>query len=92
MTPPIERDNVFQMRLSQLERKMLDAVADGMGLNASDAVRKLVQEKFVAIFKAEIQAKFPKVAPEAMRPDQLTTVAARLGYEIGKALATPKKK
>jgi len=71
---------------------MLNAVADGMGLSGADAVRQLIQQKFTELFAAEIKKNYPKVESNAVRPDQLGTVAARLGYLIGQALGTPKKK
>ncbi len=87
---PIGRDQVFQVRFSDTERAMLNAVADGMGLSGADAVRQLIQQKFTELFASEIQKSYPKST--AVRPDQLGTVAARLGYELGRALANTKKK
>jgi uncharacterized protein (DUF1778 family) len=43
---PLERDEQFHMRLSEEERRMLDAVADQQGLSASDWVRQAIRTAY----------------------------------------------
>jgi hypothetical protein len=92
----IERDQVFQLRLSSLERKMLDRLADARGVTGSEVLRKLLTEEFMRLFQAELKKHMGKkpteeVDPRNVRMDQLTTFTAQLGQELGKKLATPKK-
>jgi hypothetical protein len=44
---PIERDQVFQLRLSKTERDVLQKLADNAGVSASDWVRLRIREALV---------------------------------------------
>jgi hypothetical protein len=85
----IERDQVFQLRLSALERKMLDHSADARGITGSEVLRKLRTEEFAHVFQAELRKHIGRkpteeVSASDVRVDQLTTFAAKLGSELGK--------
>ena len=45
---PIERSNRFNMRLSDEEQRMLDHLADGRGLTASDLLRTMIRDAYLA--------------------------------------------
>jgi hypothetical protein len=45
MTPG-RRENVFQIRVSDHERQMLQAIADEEGLSASDIVRQFIRREW----------------------------------------------
>lgn len=43
---PTERSRFFQMRISDEELRMLNAIAEADGLSASDVVRQLIRRSF----------------------------------------------
>ena len=49
---PIERDQVFQLRLSEPERKTLQLLADQAGVTASDWIRLRIREAESTLDKA----------------------------------------
>ena len=56
---PIQRDQLFQLRVTAEEKQMLTALAEREGLTASDKVRQLVRKDYAATF-GEAPAKRPK--------------------------------
>jgi DNA-binding GntR family transcriptional regulator len=56
---PLNRDQKFQLRLTDEERQMLEAIADRDGLSAADVVRQLVRREYAATLGRE-QPKKPK--------------------------------
>ena len=60
----MQKDQRFYLRVDEEDRRMLDAVAEAMGVQPSQAVRVLVREKHRAIFGAQPTGK-PK--PKARR-------------------------
>ena len=54
---PTERDHMFHVRMSQEERKMLEAIADRDGLSASDKVRQLIRREHAALFSEPTRPK-----------------------------------
>ena len=57
---PLQRDQIFQLRMTAEEKKMLAALAEREGLTASDKVRQWVRREYSAAFGAEPGAKRPK--------------------------------
>ena len=47
---PTQRDNMFHVRMSDDERRMLEAIAENEGLSASDKIRQLIRRDFIATF------------------------------------------
>lgn len=94
---PLERSEVFQLRLASLERKMLDWLADAQGVTGSEVLRKLLRAEFARLYETEIKKLTGKKPSEKLehaevRMDHLTALAAQLGYELGKTVAGKKKK
>jgi hypothetical protein len=47
---PLVRDQLFQLRMTDDEKRMLEALAENEGLTASDKVRQLIRKDFAATF------------------------------------------
>lgn len=47
---PLDRSEKFQMRLTEDEKRMLEAIADNDGLSASDLIRQFIRQRFAATF------------------------------------------
>ena len=62
---PTLRDQKFQLRLAEDERRMLEAIAERDGLSAADIVRQLVRREYAAGFGAERTG--PKRKPKPRR-------------------------
>ncbi len=63
---PLDRSEKFQIRLTEDEKRMLEAVADHDGLSASDMIRQFIRQRFAATFPtlhATTQAVEKMVAP-----------------------------
>jgi hypothetical protein len=56
---PLVRDQLFQLRVTADEKRMLEALAEREGLTASDKVRQLIRKDYAATFGEE-PAKRPK--------------------------------
>lgn len=57
---PLQRDQVFQLRMTAEEKEMLTALAERDGLTAADKVRQWVRREYSATFDAAPGAKRPK--------------------------------
>jgi hypothetical protein len=57
---PLQRDQIFQLRMTAEERSMLGALADRDGLSASDKVRQWIRREYAEAFGAASGAKRPK--------------------------------
>jgi hypothetical protein len=44
--PTTKRDSIFQLRMSEEERRMLQVIADEDGLTASDIVRQFIRAEW----------------------------------------------
>jgi len=42
----LKRDNIFQIRISEEERRMLQVIADENGLTSSDVVRQFIRSEW----------------------------------------------
>ena len=47
---PTQRDHMFHVRMSDDERRMLEALAEHEGLTASDKIRQLIRREFITTF------------------------------------------
>jgi DNA-binding GntR family transcriptional regulator len=54
---PTQRDQKFQIRVTDEERRMLEALAERDGLSASDVVRQLIRREYAATFGEAPKAK-----------------------------------
>jgi hypothetical protein len=50
---PIKRDQLFQLRVSDDEKRMLETLADREGLTASDKVRQMIRREYATTFGQE---------------------------------------
>lgn len=50
---PIQRDEKFQFRINDEERRMLEAIAENDGLSASDKLRQMIRQQFWTTFGTE---------------------------------------
>jgi hypothetical protein len=57
---PIQRDQLFQLRMTADEKQMLTALAERQGLTASDLVRQWVRREYAAALGGQPRAKRPK--------------------------------
>jgi hypothetical protein len=57
---PLQRDQVFQLRMTAEEKDMLAALAEREGLTAADKVRLWVRREYAIVFGEEPGAKRPK--------------------------------
>ena len=53
---PLQRDQVFQLRMTTEEKDMLTELAEREGLTAADKVRQWVRREYAATFGAEPHA------------------------------------
>jgi hypothetical protein len=60
---PLQRDQLFQLRMTAAEKRMLGELSDKAGLTASDYVRQLIRDKH-AEFRTEAHGFGP--APKRM--------------------------
>lgn len=44
---PTKRENIFQIRISEEERRMLQVIADEDGLTSSDVVRQFIRREWL---------------------------------------------
>lgn len=49
---PLQRDQLFQLRMTAEEKAMLGALADRDGLSASDKVRQWIRREYAEAFGA----------------------------------------
>lgn len=57
---PLQRDQVFQLRMTSDEKDMLVELAEREGLTAADKVRQWIRREYAASFDAAPGAKRPK--------------------------------
>jgi hypothetical protein len=50
---PLVRDQLFQLRVTAEEKRMLETIADRDGLTASDKVRQLIRKEYATVNAAE---------------------------------------
>jgi uncharacterized protein (DUF1778 family) len=82
----LERTEKFQLRLTQEERRMLDALADEEGLSSSDLVRQMIRQRFGAVFAA---SRFTEEAVEKLLKP--TRDATKLAHQIKKTVEPIKR-
>ena len=57
----LKRETVFQIRISDEERRMLQVLADEDGLSSSDVVRQFIRREWLRRYQAELpKQKRPK--------------------------------
>lgn len=61
---PLQRDQVFQLRMTAEEKEMLTELAERDGLTAADKVRQWVRREYATVFGVEPGAKRPKPKPK----------------------------
>jgi hypothetical protein len=44
---PLKRESIFQIRISDEERRMLQVIADDDGLTSSDVVRQFIRREWI---------------------------------------------
>lgn len=57
---PLQRDQVFQLRMTPDEKEMLVALAEREGLTAADKVRQWIRREYASTFGEASGAKRPK--------------------------------
>lgn len=58
---PLQRDQVFQLRMTAEEKEMLAELAERDGLTAADKVRQWIRREYAATSEAALTAKRPKL-------------------------------
>ena len=58
--PPLQRDQLFQLRMTMEEKDMLNALAERDGLTASDKVRQWIRREYAEVLGEQPGAKRPK--------------------------------
>jgi hypothetical protein len=51
---PLKRENIFQIRISEDERRMLQVIADEDGLTSSDVVRQFIRREWMRRYQQEL--------------------------------------
>jgi hypothetical protein len=57
----LKRENIFQIRISEDERRMLQVIADEDGLTSSDVVRQFIRREWLRRYGGALKPK-PKKA------------------------------
>jgi len=57
----LKREGIFQIRISEDERRMLQVIADDDGLSSSDVVRQFIRREWLRRYQQELpKQKKPK--------------------------------
>jgi antitoxin component of RelBE/YafQ-DinJ toxin-antitoxin module len=57
---PLRRENIFQIRISEDERRMLQVIADEDGLTSSDVVRQFIRREWLRRYPVDLKPKSKK--------------------------------
>ena len=57
---PVRREGIFQIRISDEERRMLQVIADEDGLTSSDVVRQFIRREWLRRYGGEMSKPKPK--------------------------------